>query len=135
MDNQDVDPLLMSHEWINVQRPRLHKYGNEIQNLLNTDIVTNNELSAIRKDLKNINDVLKNIIGNGDAGLIDRKVDKSRVEMLKDVAAIVELTLKKDSERRAEDWKKLKWVIITAAMAFFSQVVYFYVIITPSISK
>lgn len=135
MDNQDVDPLLISPEWINVQRPRLHRYGGEIQNLINTDIVTKNELVSIREDLKTINNVLKNIIGNGDGGLIDRKVDKSRGEMLKDIATIVEISLRKDSERRAEEWKKLKWVVVSAAIAFFSQVIYFYVIIASGYSK
>jgi hypothetical protein len=135
VDNQDVDPLLISPEWINVQRPRLHRYGGEIQNLINTDIVTKNELVSIREDLKTINNVLKNIIGNGDGGLIDRKVDKSRGEMLKDIATIVEISLRKDSERRAEEWKKLKWVVVSAAIAFFSQVIYFYVIIASGYSK
>ena len=99
-------------EWNNKGRPQLHLINNELTKLIAADTVINCDIAEIKAAMGVITAAIKSIVGNGEVGLIDKKIDKARAETIHDIATLLQQHEAAREQAKSDQWNKYKvlWV-------------------------
>lgn len=112
---QRKDPVLESEEWKTNIRPHLHRLDNDLTKLLMAEEISAQHWKEMRDDLEIMALTVKGIVGNGEEGMIDKKIakaiDKSRNELIHDVSMVMQKAFSDRDKVKQEQWDKYKLAI------------------------